>query len=223
MQSSDPGVPETGHVPDRRSDERLITLYRVARVVTDDGAQHLCLIRNIGPGGLMLETYAPFDPGVHVRVEPKGSEPVAGRIAWVKDKNAGVTFDAPIDVGAYLQPHQLRATLETPRSPRLMVFRPARLRVGPMWHAVHLLDLSQKGAKLESDLPMEMDASVELMVERLATIPGHIRWMQDDRIGIEFSTAIPLPDLAEWASSLSSDAGADPAVTTVRGYRDQPR
>ena len=157
------------------------------------------------------ETYTPFGQGTHVQVEPKGCAPIGGRIAWVKDKHAGVAFDAPIDVGAYLQPHHLHVKLHTPRSPRLTVLRRARLRVGPMWHVVQLLDLSQKGAKVESDLPIEMDESVELMVDGLPTVSGHVRWVQEARAGIEFSRAIPLPDLAEWARSLSGDAEAQSA------------
>ncbi|MCW4462221.1 PilZ domain-containing protein [Sphingomonas sp. BT-65] len=194
--------------PDQRSDERFTTLFRVARVVLEDGAQHLCLIRNIGAGGLMLETYARFDTGTAVRVEPKGSAPVNGKICWVKDRNAGVTFDAPIDVAAYLNPHQLSPTLEAPRGPRLTVDRRARLRVGVMWHLVDLIDLSQKGAKVKSDLPMELEASVELMVERLAPVSGRVRWIKEDRIGIEFSRAIALADLAEWVSALSDEEAA---------------
>lgn len=211
MPSANSRAPQPMQTIDRRLDERFVTLYRVARVLTDDGAQHLCLIRNIGSGGLMLETYTPFGQGTHVQVEPKGCAPIGGRIAWVKDKHAGVAFDAPIDVGTYLQPHHLHVKLHTPRSPRLTVLRRARLRVGPMWHVVQLLDLSQKGAKVESDLPIEMDESVELMVDGLPTVSGHVRWVQEARAGIEFSRAIPLPDLAEWARSLSGDAEAQSA------------
>lgn len=200
-------APESNLVPDQRADERFTTLFRVARVVLADGAQHLCLIRNIGAGGLMLETYAPFAAGTAVRVEPKGSAPVNGTICWVKDRNAGVAFDAPIDVAAYLNPHQLCAQ-ETPRGPRLTVHRPARMRVGVMWHLVDLLDLSQKGAKVRSDLPMEMDAAIELMVERLAPLSGRVRWIQEDRIGIEFSSAIALADLAGWAIALRDEGAA---------------
>ena len=86
-------APDANLVSDQRADERFTTLFRVARVVVEDGGQHLCLIRNIGAGGLMLETYAPFDTGTAVRVEPKGSPPVSGKICWVKDKNAGVILD----------------------------------------------------------------------------------------------------------------------------------
>jgi hypothetical protein len=201
-------APEANLVPDQRVDERFTTLFRVARVVLADGAQHLCLIRNISAGGLMLETYAPFDIGAVVRIEPKGSAPVNGRICWVKDRNVGVAFDAPIDVGAYLHPHQIAAAREVPRGPRLMVGRRARLRVGVMWHLVEVVDLSQRGAKVRSDLPMELDAAVELMIERLAPLSGRVRWIKEDRLGIEFSSAIALADLAEWASTLTEGESA---------------
>lgn len=195
-------APDWNAIPDQRSGQRFTTLFRVARVVVDGGAQHLCLIRNIGAGGLMLETYAPFALGTAVRVEPKGCEPVTGKICWVKDKNAGVAFDAAIDVAAYLNLNHLPAAQETPRGPRLMVGRRARLRVGAMWHVVDLIDLSQKGAKIQSDLPMEADAAIELAVDGLAALSGRVRWMKGDRIGIEFSIPIPLADLAEWAQTL---------------------
>lgn len=195
-------APDWNAIPDQRSGARFTTLFRVARVVVDTGAQHLCLIRNIGAGGLMLETYAPFALGTAVRVEPKGCEPVTGKICWVKDKHAGVAFDAAIDVAAYLNLSHLPAAQETPRGPRLMVGRRARLRVGAMWHVVDLIDLSQKGAKVQSDLPLEADAAIELAVEGLEALSGRVRWMKVDRIGIEFSTPIPLADLAEWAQTL---------------------
>lgn len=201
-------APEPNLVSDQRADERFTTLFRVARVVLADGAQHLCLIRNISAGGLMLETYAPFDAGTVVRIEPKGSEPVNGRICWVRDRNAGVAFDAPINVGDYLHPHQMNAARETPRGPRLMVGRRARLRMGVMWHLVEVIDLSQKGAKIRSDLPMELDAGVELMIERLAPLSGRVRWIKEDRIGIEFSSAIALADLAEWARTLAEGSAS---------------
>ncbi|HSX54870.1 MAG TPA: PilZ domain-containing protein [Sphingomonas sp.] len=200
-------APDWNFGSDQRSGERFTTLFRVARVVTEGGSQHLCLIRNIGAGGLMLETYTPFGIGTAVRVEPKGCEPVSGRICWVKDKNAGVAFDTQIDVSVYLSLNQPPGMQETPRGPRIVVSRRARLRVGVMWHLVELLDLSQKGAKVRSDLPMEMDAGVELLIERLDALPGRVRWMKEDRIGIEFSSAIPLADLAEWAGTLPGEEG----------------
>ncbi|HEY0623526.1 PilZ domain-containing protein [Sphingomonas sp.] len=203
-------APEWSAAFDQRADQRFTTLFRVARVVTDGGAQHLCLIRNIGAGGLMLETYAPFEMGIAVRVEPKGCEPVSGRICWVKERNAGVAFDAPIDVGAYLNHNQPLGAEGMPRGPRLTVGRRARLRVGVMWHIVELIDLSQKGAKIQSDLPMEMEAAVELMVERLPPLSGRVRWMKEDRVGIEFSSAIALADLAEWARTLPGEAAPGP-------------
>jgi hypothetical protein len=199
-------APDWNAIPDQRTGQRFTTLFRVARVVVENGAQHLCLIRNIGAGGLMLETYAPFALGTAVRVEPKGCEPITGKICWVKDKNAGVAFDAAIDVAAYLNLSHLPAAQEMPRGPRLMVGRRARLRVGAMWHVIDLIDLSQKGAKIQSDMPMEADAAIELAVEGLAALSGRVRWMRGDRIGVEFSTPIPLAELAEWAQTLPGES-----------------
>ena len=61
---------------DRRADDRTTTLFQVARLLTERGAQHLCLIRNIGPGGMMLEIYAPLEAGMRVDAEIVDSVPL---------------------------------------------------------------------------------------------------------------------------------------------------
>ena len=147
---------------DRRADERMTTLFQVARLLTDQGAQHLCLIRNIGSGGMMLELYAPLEPGTRVRIEPKVCDPVGGVVRWAQAGQAGIAFDAPIDVHNYLHTHHVLLPDQLPRCPRVTTQLRARLRIGAVWHLVPLIDLSQGGAKVETDLPVELGQGVEI-------------------------------------------------------------
>lgn len=190
---------------ERRADDRIRTLFQVARVVTDDEEQHLCLIRNISAGGLLLETCTPFEIGTHVRIEPKSCAPVVGSVRWMKSRYAGIAFDERIDVEEYLRARYPDAAL-TARQPRLVVSNPARLLVGPIWHIIQLCDVSQGGAKVESDLPIEIDESVILQIDGLAPRAARVRWTHDGRVGLEFLRPIPLPELAGWARCTAKES-----------------
>lgn len=193
---------------DRRADERMTTLFQVARLLTDQGAQHLCLIRNIGSGGMMLELYAPLEPGTRVRIEPKVCDPVGGVVRWAQSGQAGIAFDAPIDVHNYLHTHHVLLPDQLPRCPRVTTQLSARLRIGAVWHLVPLIDLSQGGAKVETDLPVELGQGVEIDIAGIGTLGAHVRWVRGERIGLVFTSALRLARLAEWIANHGADAGS---------------
>lgn len=191
---------------ERRADDRIRTLFQVARVLTDDNEQHLCLIRNISAGGLLLETYKPFEIGTHLRIEPKVCAPLTGSVRWMKSRYAGIAFDERIDIEGYLRarPDPTRE----PRGPRLVISHAARLLVGPIWHVVELCDVSQGGAKIQSDIPLPFDEGVILQIDGLSPRPARIRWTQDGRVGLEFLRPIPLPELAAWIDHTTTESEA---------------
>jgi hypothetical protein len=49
---------DTPQCPDRRSDQRYVSLLRVGALVVD-GRRELCLIRNVSAGGMMIRPYSP--------------------------------------------------------------------------------------------------------------------------------------------------------------------
>lgn len=191
---------------DRRADDRTTTLFQVARLLTQGGAQHLCLIRNIGPGGMMLEIYAPLEPGMRVRIEPKLCDPVAGVVRWAQAGQAGIAFDDPIDVHTYLHTHNVLLPDQLPRCPRVTTHMRARLRIGAVWHLVPLIDLSQGGAKVETDLPVELGQGVEIDIAGIGTLGAHVRWVRGERIGLIFTSALRLARVAQWIASQGADA-----------------
>ncbi len=192
---------------DRRADVRTTTLFQVARLLTDDGAQHLCLIRNIGPGGMMLEIYAPLEPGLRVRVEPKVCDPIAGTVCWSQARQAGIAFDDPIDVHAYLHTHNVLLPDQLPRCPRVTTAMRSRLRIGAVWHLVPLIDLSQGGAKVETDLPVELGQGVEIDIDGIGVLGAHIRWVRGERIGLVFTCPLRLALVAQWIATHGAAPG----------------
>ncbi|WP_066657336.1 MULTISPECIES: PilZ domain-containing protein [unclassified Sphingomonas] len=192
---------------DRRAGDRTTTLFQVARLLTQDDAQHLCLIRNIGPGGMMLELYAPLEPGTRVRIEPKVCDPIAGVVRWFQAGQAGIAFDDAIDVHAYLHEHHVLLPDQLPRCPRVTTAMRARLRIGAVWHLVPLIDLSQGGAKVETDLPVELGQGVEIDIAGIGTLGAHVRWVRGERIGLIFTSALRLARVAQWIATHCAEPG----------------
>jgi PilZ domain len=54
-------------------------------------------VRNLSPGGMMIDGHDAFIDGAEITTDLRGIGPVTGRIAWVMAGRAGVAFDLEID------------------------------------------------------------------------------------------------------------------------------
>ena len=77
--------------PDRRNDERYVSLLRVG-ALTVDGRRELCLIRNISAGGMMIRPYSPIAVGASISVELKQGHSVSGAVQWADKGLVGSTL-----------------------------------------------------------------------------------------------------------------------------------
>jgi hypothetical protein len=183
--------------PERRGAERHIKILRVGTLVVD-GRRELCLIRNISAGGVMAHVYSCFDPGQRVTVELKTSQPVTGRVVWVRGGNAGIQFDAAMDVAELLANPRVLDNGWRPRTPRIEIDRMATLRIGARTSWVHARDVSQSGVKIETGDPPAAGQEVVVTLEGLQPRHGVVRWQSGDHIGIAFNQLIPFGELIEW-------------------------
>ncbi len=183
--------------PERRRADRHLKILRVGTLVLN-GRRELCLIRNISAGGVMAHVYSRVTPGERVIVELKTHHPVAGRIVWVREANAGIQFDAAMDVSELLANPPLLDNGWRPRTPRVEVDRMATLRAGARTYWVHVRDISQSGVKVETDQPPEPCAEIVLTLEGFRPLPGTVRWEKDGCCGIVFNQLIPFGELIHW-------------------------
>lgn len=190
---------------ERRNGLRVRTVFQVARVLSDH-RQYLCLIRNIGSGGMMLESFTPIAAGTRVVIEPKMFDPIEGEVRWSTGQRLGVAFDAPLALDDYLGSRQTLPAAQQPRGPRVTTSLRCRLRIGAVWHLVSVLDISQGGAKVTTDLPVGIGDEVELDLEGVALIIAHVRWTRGERVGIVFVQPIPLAIMGQWVARLSDRA-----------------
>lgn len=185
--------------PDRRTAERHIKILRVGTIVVD-GRRELCLIRNISAGGVMAHVYSQLNPGQPVSIELKTSQPVTGRVVWTRGGNAGVQFDASVDVAELLTIPQGVDNAWRPRTPRVEIDRMATLRTGARTCWVHARDISQSGVKIETEADAAPVAgeSVVITLDGFRPLAGVVRWSADGSCGISFNGLIPFGDLIEW-------------------------
>jgi hypothetical protein len=112
---------------ERRADDRLIPLLKVAKLVTDSG-ERLMRVRNISAGGVMGEVGDPPPVGEHLAVE-LSSQKIPSSVIWIREGLVGVKFDQTVDLGELLAGRKPRHGFR-PRPPRLNVECKASVLVG---------------------------------------------------------------------------------------------
>jgi hypothetical protein len=183
--------------PDRRNNARHLKILRVGTLIVDDHRE-LCLIRNISAGGLMAHVYSTFEIGQKVGVSLKTAQLLNGTVAWLKEGNAGIAFDEPIDVEEMLSNASLTEIGWLPRMPRVEVDWLGTLRIGATTLAVTIRDISQGGVKFECDAGFEPGSQVTLTIDTLRSLPGVLRWFEEGQGGIAFNELIPFNELMGW-------------------------
>lgn len=181
---------------ERRVDERLMPMLRVAKVTPEDGRQILVRVRNLSAGGLMAELSHNLEVGDEVKVEIN-SQLIPSLVVWTRDGTAGFKFDRNIDLGEMLAGRKPRHG-HRPRPPRLRVDCKANLKVGSTYYSVGVHDISLGGIKVEPVDEYCLGEKVVIVVESLKPIKGEVRWYSERRAGIVFDKPLEFNELAEW-------------------------
>ena len=180
--------------PDRRSDERHLSLLRVGSMMIGE-RRELCLIKNISSGGMMIKAYCPIETGTRISIELKHGEPVSGTALWAEGDAIGVRFDQPVDVLALLT---WSSDGPRPRMPRVEVDSVAWVREGAVVHRTRAINVSQGGIRVEAVQPLTIGADVTVSLNGLEPIAGIVRWNEDGGYGITFNRVLPLAGLVDW-------------------------
>jgi hypothetical protein len=180
---------------ERRADERLIPLLKVAKLIGPDG-DRLMRLRNITAGGLMAEIAECPAVGEQVEVE-LSSQRIPSSVIWIRDGLVGIKFDQSVDLGELLAGRKPRHGFR-PRPPRLAVDCKASIRVGKSYYTVDVHDISLGGMKVEPIEEYCVGKDVVVMVDSLKPIKGEVRWFSDRRAGIVFKKPLEFDELAEW-------------------------
>jgi hypothetical protein len=180
---------------ERRSDDRLIPLLKVAKMTSDSG-ERLIRVRNISAGGVMAEVADAPTVGEHVAVE-LSSQKIPSTVTWIRDGLVGIKFDQTVDLGELLAGRKPRHGFR-PRPPRLNVECKASVRLGKIYYNVDVHDISLGGMKVAPIEEYCVGKEVTVVVESLRPIKGEVRWLSDRLAGIVFQKPLEFDELAEW-------------------------
>ena len=181
---------------DRRVDERLIAMLRVAKLTDAQGHEQLIRVRNVSAGGLMAEAGHPVRIGEAVSIE-LSSQNIASTVVWTREGTAGFKFDQNIDLGELLAGRKQRHGFR-PRPPRLEVNCKANVKLENSYYTVDVHDVSLGGMKVEPIDEYCLGKKVVVVVESLRPVRGEIRWFADRKAGIVFDQPLKFEELAEW-------------------------
>jgi hypothetical protein len=180
---------------ERRSDERMSALLRVAKLTTASSSQ-LIKVKNLSAGGLMAIVGHSPPVGEQVAVE-LSSQKIPSTVVWTRDDVVGVKFDQNVDLGELLAGRKPRHGFR-PRPPRLEINCKASVRVGKLRYTVDVHDISMGGMKVEPIEEYCVGSKVIVVVESLRPITGEVRWYSERKAGIVFDKPLDFDELAEW-------------------------
>lgn len=189
--------PQAAAEQDRRQESRQITVRLVAKLRTPL-REELCLVRNLSSGGLTTHIYSAIDADGGISFEFASGVVITGKIIWQRDSMAGVQFDERIDPALILSIRERFPDAPAPRAPRVELSIPATARTEGVHFPIVLNNISQGGAQIRAEEPIEIGRKLTLLVDGLPPATGRIRWSRDGVAGIAFHVPLPFDILAQW-------------------------
>ncbi|GMM92427.1 PilZ domain-containing protein [Qipengyuania sp. MTN3-11] len=190
------GLYETdgGYAVDRREHQRVMTIYRVARVLMQDD-QALALLRNISDKGVSLSISRTMDPGEHLRVQLSDSVEVQGEVVWSQQDMCGVEFDQAVDCRAILGQLVEEAATGKARALRLPTNALAMVDSEAGMVAARIQNVSQAGAALKTRSNFKPGMHVRIRTVSGIERRGTVRWSDDGWAGVQLIEPIGLRQL----------------------------
>jgi len=125
--------------------------------------------------------------------------PVKGRIVWINEDRAGISFHEELDAPTLLRVQQKLRPNRRRAIPRMSVEASACLRAAGRIRQAVVCDISSLGARVRTDSP-PLSAGDRMVVELtdLPSINAYVRWSDGDECGLSFETPIPMQIIAHW-------------------------
>jgi hypothetical protein len=196
---------DAGGLIDRRSERRLITLLRTAKLHLAS-RETICRLRNVSANGFMADVCPAPSPGEPVELELEEGQRLAARVVWSRLEQIGVEFDRAQDVVRLVGPAAGTARLQG----RAVRMRPegayANIVCESKVVAALVLNISQTGVALAPfyiDGPLPRRDELRIEIDGLSPAKGVLCWANNGRLGIRFSDPIAFEALAHWLWAIS--------------------
>lgn len=190
-------VLQTEVASDRRSQGRERIIFRVGLLI-EGASVGFCLVKNISSTGAQVKLYGDVDLGSNVTLQIADDEPVRGRIAWIRDDLAGITFEQAVAPEALLRAAQKLAPTKRRSTPRVKTSARVVLRTDGKIYAASLCDISTSGAKIRTFRPAKLGTCASITIPDFPPMKTYVRWSDETHVGLTFDRHLPLEVLSEW-------------------------
>jgi hypothetical protein len=197
---SAPSLDDTALSPERRSATRQISVMLTAKLRAASWQQP-CRIVNLSIKGAKIETLAELEVGETVLIEFRSDLEAAGRVRWKKAGQAGIEFDAPIELQAALRRSEIRIERIKPRPPRYRC--EAAIIVESPHRRVYcgIVDISSTGLKIDCPLIAAAGHMVAIEIEGLPRHKAQVVWISAHASGLQLLNPFKFQELELWLLS----------------------
>ena len=191
----------TGRV-ERRAHVRSVKVMRVARLKDIRvNAESLGLVRDISPGGMMIEALVPLEVGQSISIALLDDQELTGEVIWCEGTTVGVQFASEISVDDILAKPALQKDGQRTRLPRFKTCKPIIMNCEDKAFEGVLANISQRGAKILSDAKPRMNSNLVIRLNALCSVAATVKWRTPSIIGVEFHRTLPMAELAQWIAA----------------------
>lgn len=184
---------------ERREGLRHVSVLRVGRL-SQGNEDQLCMVRNVSAGGMMIECNRPPQVGERIVVELRSDKQMPGTVRWITGGNAGVQFDAPVDVGQLLREEKNSLLRVRPRAPRFIREGTAKL-IGegePVEGQIGDIAVGGMSLRVEEKTALRRGDPVVVSIEGLGATTGEVRWIRETVLGVRFEKPLSYRAFADW-------------------------
>jgi hypothetical protein len=184
---------------ERRQHTRNLRVMRVARIaVPDIHAEGLGMVRDVSPGGMMIDAHFELEIGQSVSIALLDDQELTGIVAWKEGKMVGISFAEDVPTEQILAKPSAQANGKRARLPRFTVKKPVQLKLDSMLLDATLLDVSQRGGKLQCEGKLRVHNNLLMRAEGHRTVGATIKWRAADMLGVEFHRLLSVDELDHW-------------------------
>ena len=210
---------DTSQVSERRSNNRVKTVFRVARVITatDEG---LARLRNISDQGARLRMLIPLPLWDVLIVQLTDGMELSGHVVWTEGDEFGLKFDHPISCADLLAILAAGARSGTTRPVRLPVATTVVTRSERGVRRAEVIDISQRGIKLTHDGSLTEGLHLKVTLPSGLDRLGIVRWTRDNMAGVMILEPLSVEELGSARSFVRPPA---PELWVPEAARESPQ
>lgn len=188
-----------GDDADRRQHIRNMRVMRVARLASPDlHAEGLGMVRDVSPGGMMIDAHFDLDLGQTVSIALLDDQELTGTVVWIEGSMIGVSFTDEVPIDQILAKPSAQPDGKRARLPRFTAQRPVQIKLDAAMVDAVLHDISQRGAKLQCDGKLRVHNNILVRADGLRAVAATVKWRAGDMLGVEFHRLLPVSELEQW-------------------------